>query len=62
MRYNVLRMGNFKCALCGNSPAVDPSCRLHIDHVVPFSKGGRTVEGNLRVLCADCNVGKADKV
>lgn len=62
LRYNVLRRDNFKCVLCGNSPAVDPTCRLHVDHVLPFTKGGRTTEGNLRTLCEACNVGKSNKV
>jgi hypothetical protein len=60
LRYQVLRRDSFKCGLCGNSPALDPSCVLHVDHVVPFSRGGKTVEGNLRALCAACNLGKSD--
>lgn len=61
LRYNVLRRDRFKCVLCGNSPAIDPKCKLHIDHIVPFSKGGRTIATNLRTLCAECNVGKSSK-
>lgn len=58
VRYRVLVRDDFKCVLCGASPATDPACRLHVDHVVPFSKGGPTVIENLRTLCANCNVGK----
>lgn len=61
LRYHVLKRDAFKCCLCGNSPALDQSCVLHVDHVVPFSRGGKTVEGNLRALCAACNLGKSDR-
>ena len=26
-----------------------------IDHIIPLSKGGKTVEGNLQILCVQCN-------
>ena len=61
LRYNVLRRDHFKCVLCGNSPATDPSCKLHVDHIVAFSKTGKTVQENLRTLCGICNVGKSNK-
>lgn len=32
---------------------------LHIDHVTPVARGGRTALDNLRVACAACNQGKA---
>lgn len=62
LRYDVLRRDRFKCVLCGASPAVSPTCHLHVDHIVAFARGGTTEEGNLRTLCSHCNVGKADKV
>lgn len=62
LRYDVLRRDRFKCVLCGASPAVTPTCQLHVDHIVAFARGGATEEGNLRTLCSHCNVGKADKV
>lgn len=33
-----------------------------IDHIVPFSKGGKTNIENLRTLCKDCTLGKRDKI
>lgn len=62
VRYNVLRRDHFKCVLCGNSPAIDPKCKLHVDHILPFSKNGKTVKENLRTLCEYCNLGKSDKI
>ena len=60
VRFKVLVRDKFKCVLCGNSPATDPSCKLHIDHVHPHSKGGLTVIENLRTLCDACNLGKGN--
>lgn len=61
LRYKVLSVANFKCVRCGNSPAIDQKCRLHVDHILPFSKGGKTVFENLQVLCEECNLGKSNK-
>lgn len=58
LRYQVLKRDSFKCVTCGRSPATDPTCVLHVDHVVPFSQGGRTRSDNLRALCEHCNLGK----
>jgi len=60
MRYDILRRDEFKCVLCGRSPKED-GVKLHVDHVVPWSKGGLTTESNLRSTCQDCNLGKANK-
>lgn len=38
-----------KCRLC---PA---TTYLQVDHIIPISKGGRTVMYNLWTLCADCH-------
>jgi hypothetical protein len=60
LRYQVLKRDNFKCCACGASPAKDPSIELHIDHIIPWSKGGKTVIENLQTLCSRCNLGKGD--
>jgi len=62
LRYKVLSRDNFKCVLCGNSPALNPQCQLHVDHIFPFSKGGKTMLENLRTLCKHCNLGKSNKI
>lgn len=58
LRYQVLKRDRFRCVTCGRSPANDLACVLHVDHLVPFSRGGKTHIDNLRSLCADCNIGK----
>ena len=60
LRYQVLKRDNFKCCACGASPAKDPAVELHIDHIIPWSKGGETALGNLQTLCSKCNIGKSD--
>ena len=60
LRYQILKRDNFKCCACGASPAKDPSIELHIDHIVPWSKGGETKPDNLQTLCSRCNLGKGD--
>lgn len=60
LRLKVLQRDKFKCVYCGTSPSTDPSIQLHIDHIVPFSKGGGTELSNLQTLCQNCNWGKGD--
>jgi 5-methylcytosine-specific restriction endonuclease McrA len=62
MRYEVLKRDRFRCALCGASPSTLPECILHVDHIHPFSKGGKTITSNLRALCQACNLGKSSKI
>lgn len=60
MRFKVFERDRFRCVACGNSPATDPACKLHVDHIEPYSKGGRTTLDNLRTLCAACNWSRGD--
>ena len=60
LRFMVMQRDNFKCCACGASPAKDPDVLLHIDHIVPWSKGGPTTMENLQTLCSKCNLGKGD--
>jgi 5-methylcytosine-specific restriction endonuclease McrA len=56
IRYDVLFRDNFRCRACGFG--VESGAHLHIDHVIPVSKGGTTVFENLQALCSVCNYGK----
>ena len=60
LRWIVLKRDNFSCKKCGRSPAKDLNTILHIDHIIPWSKGGETVIENLEVLCEQCNLGKSN--
>ena len=59
LRYDILKRDGFKCVLCGR--AASDGVQLHVDHIKPVSKGGKTVSNNLRTLCDQCNLGKSDK-
>ncbi len=59
IRYNVLKRDNFTCQICG-ATAKD-GAKLHVDHIIPISEGGKTVMSNLQTLCERCNIGKSNK-
>jgi HNH endonuclease/Homing endonuclease associated repeat len=58
LRFLVLKKNNFCCVACGRSPATVTGLKLEIDHIKPWSNGGKTIEENLQTLCFDCNRGK----
>lgn len=60
LRFIVMRRDNFKCKVCGRTPATDSSVTLDIDHIKAWSKGGQTILENLQTLCTKCNIGKSD--
>ncbi|MBU1230003.1 MAG: HNH endonuclease [Proteobacteria bacterium] len=60
MRFLVMRRDNFKCMMCGVSPAMKPGTVLVIDHVTPWESGGETEFENLQTLCEQCNGGKSN--
>ena len=55
LRYEIFKRDNFRCVLCGATRNED---KLEIDHIIPISKGGKTIKSNLRTLCFKCNRGK----
>jgi ATP adenylyltransferase len=58
LRFRVLKESKGRCALCGASNKEVP---LHIDHIIPRSKGGNTEYENLQALCEKCNCTKGNK-
>jgi diadenosine tetraphosphate (Ap4A) HIT family hydrolase len=53
----VMQEARGRCALCGATRDDSP---LHIDHIKPISKGGKTEYPNLQVLCSKCNLIKGN--
>jgi hypothetical protein len=59
LRFEVLEAARGQCAKCGYG--LRDGVRLHVDHKIPFSRGGRTERANLQALCEKCNLGKSDR-
>ncbi len=57
-RAKVLVRFHHKCVRCG-VPLT--SRTAHMDHIVPFSKGGGTTLDNLQPLCGPCNLKKGNR-
>jgi hypothetical protein len=60
LKFRVMRRDRFMCVKCGRSPSSIPGLILEIDHVLAWSRGGKTREENLQTLCWECNRGKSD--
>ncbi|CCY75513.1 HNH endonuclease [Brachyspira aalborgi] len=60
IRFKVMQRDDFKCQICGASPAMQAGVLLHVDHIVPVAKGGQATMDNLQTLCQKCNLGKSD--
>ncbi|MGY8903635.1 MAG: homing endonuclease associated repeat-containing protein [Burkholderiales bacterium] len=60
LRFRILVRDGFRCGACGASPLENRGTELHVDHIVPWSKGGETVPENLVIKCSRCNLGKGN--
>ena len=60
MRHEVFKRDNYTCCECGARKS--DGATLHIDHIVPVSKGGSDELSNLQTLCSDCNLNKSDVI
>jgi hypothetical protein len=58
-RFEVFKRDKFTCQYCGEAA---PNVILHVDHIHPVSKGGINNILNLITSCAECNLGKRDKL
>ena len=57
-RKEILDKHGFKCVHCG----VDLSLGdFHMDHIVPFTKGGKRIKSNFQPLCPPCNEKKGNR-
>jgi DNA-directed RNA polymerase subunit RPC12/RpoP len=58
-RDRIIKRDKNRCRYCGKK--VNKNNRV-IDHIVPWSKGGRNNEENLVVACKECNSEKGDNL
>lgn len=59
LRWQVFQRDGWKCVACGRGSHDDVI--LHVDHIVPRSKGGKDTLENYQTLCDVCNIGKSNK-
>ena len=59
IRWQVFERDDFKCVACGKS--AHDGAILHVDHIIPKSKGGINNIKNYQTLCHLCNIGKSNK-
>jgi hypothetical protein len=59
LRYQVLEQARGRCRRCGHG--LQSGIRLHVDHIKPYSLGGKTEKANLQALCERCNLGKGNR-
>ena len=57
LRQEVIDRDGHVCQYCGASVY---GKNLHIDHVYPYSMGGKTIIDNLVVSCSECNRAKSN--
>lgn len=58
LRFEIFTRDKFRCIYCGRS-SID-GAKLVVDHIIPASKGGLTIDENLATSCHECNMGKND--
>lgn len=59
LRYAILKRDGHRCRSCGASAA--QGATLHIDHIRPVSRGGKSTLDNRQALCEACNLGKGSR-
>jgi hypothetical protein len=59
-RWRIMDRDGRRCRVCGRGAPRYGKLTLHVDHIVPVSRGGTNDDENLRVLCSECNLGRSD--
>ena len=62
LRLKVMDRDGFKCVKCNANRLTNPEVKFHIDHIIPWSLGGKTELDNLQLLCSSCNLKKNNKL
>lgn len=59
LRHEVFKKNKYACVECG---ATKEKRMLHVDHIIPVSRGGTDELDNLQTLCDECNLSKKDRI
>ncbi|WP_346433177.1 HNH endonuclease [Sphaerotilus microaerophilus] len=59
LRWQVFQRDRWKCVACGRGSHDDVI--LHVDHILPRSRGGTDSLDNFQTLCDRCNIGKSNR-
>lgn len=59
LRKEIMIRDNYTCQFCRKY--MPDEVGLHVDHIIPVSKGGKSLPSNLQVLCSKCNGSKSNK-
>jgi hypothetical protein len=62
LREKIKTRDNFTCQICSNSIYKEKNLLLEIDHILPISRGGLSIDENLQTLCWKCNRSKGNKL
>ena len=49
----------YACRYCDRDKYTYPRLELHVDHIIPWSRGGSNELDNLVIACRDCNLRKS---
>lgn len=60
LRQKIMIRDHYTCQVCGKY--MPDEVGLQIDHIIPVSKGGKTIASNLQVLCSKCNGSKSNRI
>lgn len=55
LRFRIYERDGERCVHCGSTR------NLEIDHIIPVSKGGKSIPSNLQTLCHKCNLEKGNR-
>ncbi|MCA6070873.1 MAG: HNH endonuclease [Endomicrobium sp.] len=50
---DILKRDGYKCVICGKG--INDGCELHVDHIKPRDKGGKSTMENGQTLCSQHN-------